>query len=148
MTRAPAMVSAAAIQIKAITDKNASSRLPKEYPTSAAQNGAVIAVMDAPLSSKPRFKRDNVAVFADRPEEADWPEYKVNGDPSLENVVKALNSLKRQLDEDDTYLFYFSGHGIREKGNEYLLPPGAQPDEVLHLRGKGLPLTTVRVAET
>ena len=45
--------------------------------------------------------------------------------PTRENILKALRSIEKLADADDTVFIFFSGHGIEEEGISYFLPANA-----------------------
>jgi len=47
--------------------------------------------------------------------------------PSYKDFKLALNDFGDNLNEYDSGLFYFAGHGIQVKGMNYLIPSDANP---------------------
>ena len=66
--------------------------------------------LGADLSDKCGF--DNVRVLASK--EGD-------DEPTLVNIINALQDVTVELSEDDLFLFFFAGHGIEKSENAYLL---------------------------
>ncbi len=61
--------------------------------------------------------------------------------PTFSNIHRALGMVGQMAGPEDVVLFYFSGHGIEEGGEGYLLPSDAQLPSV---RWTAVPLAAVR----
>jgi len=57
--------------------------------------------------------------------------------PTRKNILKALKSIEKVADEDDTIFIFFAGHGIEEEGVSYFLPNDA---DVSILADTGIPM--------
>ena len=72
----------------------------------------VVAFRDA-LVNVAGFKRDKIFLMTDKMEG--------QMEPTNINVVKRLGILAKQVQPQDTFVFYFSGHGIVNDGSSFLL---------------------------
>jgi len=54
--------------------------------------------------------------------------------PTLRNVLRVLNSLKKEAKGADTVLLFFTGHGLSTREESYLMPSDAPPEEELLTR--------------
>jgi len=61
--------------------------------------------------SKARFKESNVKILSDISEEK----------PTRNSILSKLAAMSRIASQEDTILFYFSGHGYEKNGQPYLL---------------------------
>jgi hypothetical protein len=64
--------------------------------------------------------------------------------PSHDNVLQQLELLIDQIQPDDTFIFYFAGHGIRQENDDFLLSVNANPRSLRSLQRTAIPLTEVR----
>ena len=71
----------------------------------------VVAFRDA-LVNVAGFEKDNVYLMTDQ----------MDGQmqPTNINVIMRLGILAKQIKADDTFVFYFSGHGFQHKKSNYL----------------------------
>lgn len=63
-----------------------------------------------------------------------------NDKPTSNNVIKAIKLLISKLEPADTFIFYFSGHGIMRDGKTYLATQDADPTDDILLERSTLPL--------
>ena len=55
-----------------------------------------------------------------------------------EAMVRAINAFGSRLDAADVGLFYFAGHGMQIKGNNYLIPVDARPESETDVEFEGV----------
>lgn len=66
--------------------------------------------------------------------------------PTSTNVLSRLAGLRGVVRPDDAFLFYFSGHGVLEDGESFLLTPDASPVSVALMRRSALSAHELREA--
>ena len=64
-------------------------------------------------------------------------------EPTHINVIARLGILSRQIKADDTFVFYFSGHGIVNNGSSYLLAANSDTTTIDTLEMSAIPLDRV-----
>lgn len=64
-------------------------------------------------------------------------------DGSLEEIEKAVSDLSRRVQEHDTVLFYYAGHGVALEGENYLLPVSSGISDAIDVKYKSLNLSYV-----
>lgn len=64
-------------------------------------------------------------------------------DPTLETVHLKLDSIKKTLKPSDTFLFFFSGHGIEYNGENYLFLKNSAPTSEKNIPEETLALNNV-----
>ncbi|NQT16790.1 MAG: caspase family protein, partial [Planctomycetes bacterium] len=64
-------------------------------------------------------------------------------DANQQEMENAIRSLGQRVKEDDTALFYFSGHGLQVGGVNYLVPIGMQAHSEDEVKYKGVPAEMV-----
>ncbi|MEE8292282.1 MAG: caspase family protein, partial [Candidatus Tectomicrobia bacterium] len=64
-------------------------------------------------------------------------------DADFQRMEDALTTFSRQLRQGGTGLFYFAGHGVQVRGENYLIPLGARLDREQDVRYKALPVGQV-----
>ena len=87
------------------------------------------------LVSVAGFKEDKIFLMTDGM--ADRME------PTHINVIARLGILSRQVKADDTFVFYFSGHGIVNNGNSFLLAANSDTTTIDTLERSAIPLDRV-----
>ena len=65
-------------------------------------------------------------------------------EPTHINVIARLGILSRQIKADDTFVFYFSGHGIVNNGSSYILAVNSDTTTIDTLELSAIPLDRVR----
>jgi uncharacterized caspase-like protein len=93
---------------------------------------AVAAVLEKRLGYNVRL------MTSDRNEAGD-----VNRPTNL-NVFKTLDRLTEDIGPDDTFVFYFSGHGFSKEGQNFLGSVNADPATVETLELSAIPLSTLQ----
>ena len=96
---------------------------------------ADVAVFRQALIELAGFKADNVFLMTSR---MSGPKQ-----PTNINVIKRLSLLSEQVQDDDTFIFYFSGHGISKDGHSFLLATNSDSTTVDTLKISGIPLDQV-----
>lgn len=61
-----------------------------------------------------------------------------NSQPRLVNVAYRLSTLKGKIKKDDTFIFYFAGHGVTLEGEPFLLTEEADNRSALTLKATSL----------
>jgi len=56
----------------------------------------------------------------------------LDGDATRDNILGAFGQYRRTLNENDSFLIYYAGHGIRDGDKAYWLPVNADPDSSAH----------------
>jgi hypothetical protein len=56
----------------------------------------------------------------------------LDGDATRDNILGAFGQYRRTLNENDSFLIYYAGHGIRDGDKAYWLPVDADPDSSAH----------------
>lgn len=64
--------------------------------------------------------------------------------PTYTNVLLRLKQLSELIRPEDTFVFYFSGHGITREGNSFLLSVNADAGSLSPLMKSAIPLADVR----
>ena len=64
-------------------------------------------------------------------------------DGSLQEMEKSVSVLARKVQEHDTVLFYYAGHGVAIEGENYLLPVNAGISDAVDVKYKSLNLSYV-----
>jgi tetratricopeptide (TPR) repeat protein len=64
-------------------------------------------------------------------------------DGSLQELEKAVSILANKIQENDTVLFYYAGHGVAIEGENYLLPVNAGITDSVDVKYKSLNLSYV-----
>jgi formylglycine-generating enzyme required for sulfatase activity len=64
--------------------------------------------------------------------------------PTHTNIVFRLGNLVSRIKPEDTFIFYFSGHGMVREGKQYLLTINSDPRSLDTLEMSALPLEKVR----
>lgn len=64
--------------------------------------------------------------------------------PTHTNVLFRLETLARKIKPEDTFIFYFSGHGMARDGEQYLLSINADPRSLTTLAVTAIPLRRVQ----
>ena len=64
--------------------------------------------------------------------------------PTSLNVIKRLSSLSDRIGPDDTFLFYFSGHGYQQEAGHFLATIDADPTDPDTLEKSTLPIALLR----
>lgn len=64
-------------------------------------------------------------------------------DATREEIIHALDSLTKTLKPEDTFLYYFSGHGMEFNGENYLFPKDAKPTSEKDIPEETVPLEKV-----
>ena len=82
------------------------------------------------------FKPDKVFLMTDRMSEQDQP--------SQINVILRLDILAGQVQPEDTFIFYFSGHGISTDDQSFLLATDSNATTTTTLELSAIPLQKVR----
>jgi uncharacterized caspase-like protein len=81
------------------------------------------------------FKAKNVHLMTDNGAAEDQPTHV--------NVIKRLGILASRIQPDDTFIFYFSGHGISKTGRSFLLASNSDSTTVDTLEITAIPLQKV-----
>ena len=68
-------------------------------------------------------------------------------EPTHINVIARLGILSHQVKADDTFVFYFSGHGIFNNGNSFLLAANSDTTTIDTLEMSAIPLDDVFLAD-
>ena len=63
--------------------------------------------------------------------------------PSNLNVIKKIDRLSKQVKSGDTFILYFSGHGISKDGQSFLLATNSDSDSIDTLEMSAIPLKKV-----
>ena len=66
--------------------------------------------------------------------------------PTNDNVIATLERLAKSVGPDDTFLFYFTGHGFNKDGQNFLASVNTNPFSVSTLRRSAIPLTDLQQA--
>ena len=64
--------------------------------------------------------------------------------PSHDNVLEQLERLREKVQPQDTFIFYFAGHGIRQGKDDFLLSVNANLRSLRSVQRTAIPLTEVR----
>ena len=64
--------------------------------------------------------------------------------PTNINIIKALDVVATEVGPNDTFLFYFSGHGFSKEGQSFLGSINVDPDSVETLRLSSLPVADLQ----
>jgi Caspase domain/Sel1 repeat len=64
-------------------------------------------------------------------------------DLRIQEMEDILNRFEGDIYESDTALFFFAGHGIQVKGQNYLIPVDAEIKQEIHLRRRTFSLTEI-----
>ena len=64
-------------------------------------------------------------------------------DPTNVNVIKQLSILSERVKPEDTFIFYFSGHGVSKDGQSFLLATNSDSTTTDTLEISGIPLAKV-----
>jgi tetratricopeptide (TPR) repeat protein len=64
-------------------------------------------------------------------------------DGSLQELEKSVSILSKKVQEQDTVLFYYAGHGVAIEGENYLLPVNAGITDAVDVKYKSLNLSYV-----
>ncbi len=64
--------------------------------------------------------------------------------PTRINIIKRVTYVKDHAGPDDTFVFFFSGHGMEKEGESYLLTRDADPETKESLRESALKMSTLR----
>lgn len=64
--------------------------------------------------------------------------------PTHTNILFRLKQLAELIQSEDTFVFYFSGHGITREGNSFLLSVNADTGSLSTLMKSAIPLADVR----
>ena len=81
------------------------------------------------------YKPENVHLLTDQMEGRDLPQFN--------NVLLRLETLARQVQPEDTFIFYFSGHGISNQDQSYLLALDSDTTTQRTLRRSAIPIDEV-----
>ncbi len=81
------------------------------------------------------YKPENVHLMTDQMEGRDLPQFN--------NVLLRLETLARQVQPEDTFIFYFSGHGISNQDQSYLLALDSDTTTQRTLRRSAIPIDEV-----
>ena len=65
-------------------------------------------------------------------------------EPSDLKVIKRLSILSQRLQPDDTFVFYFAGHGISKEGQSFLLAVNSDSTNIDTLELSAIPLAKVK----
>lgn len=108
--------------------------------TNKAVNPLNFAVNDAYaikglLVKKMGFDEDNIYVFTS--------EKHGESEPTLTNILFALDSIRQDVSPGGTFLFFFSGHGLHMEGESFLLTREADPRSRLTLEASSLKVSKV-----
>jgi len=95
-----------------------------------------VTAMQDLLVSQCGYRADHVYVMTDdsKGEEA----------PTHNNILFLFGQLADRLGTEDSFLFYFSGHGMEAGGRQYLLAINADPRNVETLEATAVPLSKLR----
>lgn len=66
--------------------------------------------------------------------------------PNSENVLEWLEAMRREVGPNDTFVFYFSGHGVTRQGSSYLLTTNTRLGSEALLRKSALSVTEIKDA--
>ena len=99
---------------------------------------ADVTVFKKTLVEVGEFKDDNIFLMTD----------KSIGEkrPTNTNILFSVESLARQMKLQDTFIFYFSGHGIMRDGKAFLLSINADKRSVRTLKLSGVPMDELRAS--
>jgi uncharacterized caspase-like protein len=97
----------------------------------------VKAVADA-LKENAGFSQENVLIMTSDIQPNDIKR------PTHINIVKQLSNLAREVKSNDTFLFYFSGHGYSRDGRHFLATVNADPESVETLTLSSIPVDMLR----
>jgi tetratricopeptide (TPR) repeat protein len=70
-------------------------------------------------------------------------EVQVVTDGSLQELERAVSDIAKKVQEQDTVLFYYAGHGVALEGENYLLPVNAGISDAIDVKYKSLNLSYV-----
>jgi sulfatase modifying factor 1 len=66
--------------------------------------------------------------------------------PTNDNVIATLERLAKSVGPDDTFLFYFTGHGFNKDGQNFLASVNTNPLSVSTLKHSAIPLSELQQA--
>jgi len=78
------------------------------------------------------FDPENVYLMTDKHKGDDYPKHT--------NITFRFEKLAHRINPEDTFLFYFSGHGLEKDGRHYLLSVNANQRTQLNLEQTSIPL--------
>jgi len=91
-----------------------------------------VAAFKKALVEVAEFKSKNILLMTNESE----------GDkkPTSPNILYNVGDVSRKIDPEDTFIFYFSGHGMMRNGKAFLLSIEADPRDVYTLESRAVPV--------